>query len=109
MHPPPAATWPRPRWLACGIRPSAGAGPRPRRIRRTPACLNGDVVQRPALFASTLQRPDAPGADVVAETITATVRQLVPMAAVAGWRKSLVTIQRQPPSACAGPAADQLP
>jgi len=46
------------------------------RARRTPARLNADDAQRRALFASSLQRSDAPTADVVAEAIRATVRHL---------------------------------
>jgi len=43
---------------------------------RTPARLTVDGAQRYALFASSLQRSDAPGADVVAEAIRVTVQQL---------------------------------
>ena len=43
---------------------------------RTPARLNVDDAQCRALFASSLQRSDAPGADVVAEAIRVTVQQL---------------------------------
>ena len=43
---------------------------------RTPARLNVDNAQCQALFASTLQRSDAPGAGVVAEAIRVTVQQL---------------------------------
>ena len=50
------------------------AGARP--ARRTPAHPDVTDVQRRALFASTLQRSDAPGADIVAEAVTATVRRL---------------------------------
>ena len=47
-----------------------------RQARRTSADLNvDDHSQCQALFASTLQRSDTPGADVVAEAITATVQQ----------------------------------
>ena len=42
---------------------------------RTPARLTVDGAQRYALFASSLQRSDAPGADVVAAAIGATLRQ----------------------------------
>ena len=52
--------------------PARGA----RRARRTPARANVTDALCRALFASSLQRSDAPGADVVAEAITATVRQL---------------------------------
>ena len=45
-----------------------------RRARRTPARLNVPDAQQQALFASTLQRSDAPGAEVVAEAIAAAVR-----------------------------------
>jgi hypothetical protein len=47
-----------------------------RRARRAPARLNADEARCRALFASTLQRSDAPGAAVVAQAITLTVRQL---------------------------------
>jgi hypothetical protein len=47
-----------------------------RRARRTPARLNVDDAQRRALFASSLQRSDAPTADVVAQAIRMTVRAL---------------------------------
>ena len=47
-----------------------------RRARRTPARLNDDDARCQALFASTVQLSDAPGADVVAEAITAAVQQL---------------------------------
>jgi len=47
-----------------------------RRARRTPARPNGDDAQCQALFASTLQPSDAPGADVVADAISATVQQI---------------------------------
>ena len=43
---------------------------------RTPARLNVDDAQCYALFVSSLQRSDAPGADVVAEAIRVTVQQL---------------------------------
>ena len=46
------------------------------RAHRTPARPNVDDAQRRALFASSLQRSDAPGADVVAEAIRVTVQQL---------------------------------
>ena len=46
------------------------------RARRTPACANVTDARCQALFASTLQRSDKPGADIVAEAITATTRQL---------------------------------
>ena len=47
-----------------------------RRSRRTPARANVTDARCRALFASSLQRSDAPGAGVVAQAITATVRQL---------------------------------
>jgi hypothetical protein len=47
-----------------------------RQSRRTPARPNLTDAPCRALFASTLQRSDAPGAGVVAQAITATVRQL---------------------------------
>jgi hypothetical protein len=47
-----------------------------RRACRAPARPNGDDAQCQALFASTLQPSDAPGADVVAEAISVTVQQL---------------------------------
>ena len=46
------------------------------RAHRTPARLNVDDAQRRALFASSLQRSDAPTAGVVAEAIRVTVRHL---------------------------------
>ena len=52
--------------------PARGA----RRARRTPARANVTDARCQALFASTLQRSDKPGADIVAEAITATTRQL---------------------------------
>jgi len=56
-------------------RRSAPAGAA-RRAYRAPARLNVDDAQHYALFASSLQRSDAPGADVVAEAIRVTVQQL---------------------------------
>jgi hypothetical protein len=53
------------------VHTAAPAGPR----KLTPALLTVDDAQCRALFASSLQRSDAPGADVVAEAITVTVRQ----------------------------------
>jgi hypothetical protein len=47
-----------------------------RRAGRTPARPNGDDAQCQALFASSLQPSDAPGADVVVQAISATVQQL---------------------------------
>ena len=47
----------------------------PRRARRTPARLNDGAAQCQALFASALQRSDAPGADAVAEAIRVSMRQ----------------------------------
>ena len=47
-----------------------------RRARRTPARPGAGDAQCQALFASTLQPSDAPGADVVAEVISATVQQI---------------------------------
>ena len=47
-----------------------------RRARRGPARRNMDDAQCQALFASSLQRSDAPGADMVAEAIRVTVQQL---------------------------------
>ena len=46
-----------------------------RRARFTPARWNVTDAPPQALFASTMQRSDAPGADIVAEAITATLRQ----------------------------------
>ena len=43
---------------------------------RTPARLNVDDARCQALFASSLQRSDAPGADIVAEAIRVTLQQL---------------------------------
>jgi hypothetical protein len=45
-----------------------------RRARRTAARLNVPDAQHQALFASTLQRSDGPGAEVVAEAIAASMR-----------------------------------
>jgi hypothetical protein len=47
-----------------------------RRARRTQASPNVNDAPHQALFASTLPRSDAPGAEMVAEAIAATVRQL---------------------------------
>jgi hypothetical protein len=47
-----------------------------RGARRTRARLDMDGARCQALFASSLQRSDAPDAGIVAEVITATVRQL---------------------------------
>ena len=47
-----------------------------RRALRTPARPNVTGARRQALFASSLQRSDAPGADIVAEAIRVTVRRL---------------------------------
>ena len=55
-------------------RRSAPAGAA-RRAYRAPARLNVDDAQHYALFASSLQRSDVPGADVVAAAIGATLRQ----------------------------------
>ena len=44
--------------------------------RHRPVRLTEDDAQRQALFASSLQRSDTPGADVVAEAISANLRQL---------------------------------
>ena len=44
--------------------------------RLTPARLTKDDARCQALFASSLQRSDAPGADVVAQAINAIVQQL---------------------------------
>ena len=46
------------------------------RACRTPARLNVDDARRRALFVSSLQRSDSLTADVVAEAIRVTVRQL---------------------------------
>lgn len=54
------------------VHTAAAAGPR----QLTPAQLAADDARCRALFASSLQRSDAPGADVVAEAITVTVQQL---------------------------------
>ena len=43
---------------------------------RAPARLNVDDAQCYALFASSLQRSDAPGAGIVAEAIRVTLQQL---------------------------------
>jgi hypothetical protein len=53
------------------IHPAAPIAPR----KLTPAPLTVDDARCEALFASSLQRSDTPGADVVAEAIRATVRQ----------------------------------
>ena len=54
------------------IHPAAPAGPR----KLAPAQPAVDGARCRALFASSLQRSDAPGADVVAEAIRVTTRQL---------------------------------
>jgi hypothetical protein len=54
------------------VHTAAPAGPR----KVTPARLTVDGAQCRALFASSLQRSDTPGADVVAEAIRVTVQQL---------------------------------
>jgi hypothetical protein len=54
------------------VHTTAAVGPR----KLTPVQLTVDDTQCRALFASSLQRSDAPGADVVAEAIRVTVRQL---------------------------------
>ena len=73
---------------ATGLRQQALRGARARagrRARRTPARLNVDDDARcRALFASTLQRSDAPSADMVAEAIRVTVQQLG-AGGCAGW------------------------
>ena len=43
---------------------------------RGPTKRYGGTLAADGLFASTLQRSDTPGADIVAEAITATTRQL---------------------------------
>ena len=55
-------------------RRSAPAGAA-RRAYRAPARLNVDDAQHYALFASSLQRSEVPGADVGAAAIGATLRQ----------------------------------
>src|SRR5215831_6721025 len=55
-----------------------------RRARRGPARRNVDDARCQALFASTLQRSDAPSADMVAEAIRVTVQQLG-TGGCAGW------------------------
>ena len=47
-----------------------------RQARHARASLNRDEAKCQALFASSLQRSDAPGAEVVAEAIRVTVQQL---------------------------------
>jgi hypothetical protein len=54
----------------------ARAARRARRARRTPARPGAGDAKCQALFASTLQPSDAPGADVVAEAISVTVQQI---------------------------------
>lgn len=44
-----------------------------RRARRTSASLNMNDAQHQVLFATTSQRSDAPGAEMVAEAIAATM------------------------------------
>lgn len=58
--------------MALIIPAAAPAGPR----KLTPAQLTVDDAQCQALFASSLQRSDAPGADAVTEAIRLTVQQL---------------------------------
>jgi hypothetical protein len=57
------------------LRHHAQRGARARAARHAPARLNAGEAQGQALFASPLERSDAPGADVVAEAITATMLQ----------------------------------
>ncbi len=54
------------------VHPAAAAGPR----QLAPAQLTADDARCQALFASSLQRSDAPGAGAVAEAIRVTVQQL---------------------------------
>jgi len=42
---------------------------------RDPTKRHSDTLAADGLFASTLQRSDAPGAEIVAEAISATMRQ----------------------------------
>jgi hypothetical protein len=80
------------------IHTAAAAGPR----KLTPAQLTVDDAQFQALFASSLQRSDPPGADAVTEAIRVTVQQLGTDGCLAGWRRSSATTRRQQPSACTG-------
>jgi hypothetical protein len=57
-------------WSVRALRPASIGLP------LTPAQLTGDNARCWALFASSLQRSDAPGADAVAEAIRVTVQQL---------------------------------
>ena len=57
------------------LRHHAQRGARAHGARHAPARLNAGEAQGQALFASPLERSDAPGADVVAEAITATMLQ----------------------------------
>ena len=69
-----------PAWARVAGRRGQARGDAPgraaRQSRRTPARPNLTDAPCRALFASTLQQSDAPGAGVVAQAITATVRQL---------------------------------
>ncbi|HYB18437.1 MAG TPA: hypothetical protein VEF71_23650 [Streptosporangiaceae bacterium] len=58
--------------MALIVHPAAPARPR----KLTPAQPSAGDARCPALFASSLQRSDAPGPGAVAEAITAIVRQL---------------------------------
>jgi hypothetical protein len=56
--------------------PVSHPGPAARAHRRAWARRTGTGARRAALFASGLQRPDAPTAAMAAEAVTATVRRL---------------------------------
>jgi len=88
------------------VHPAAPAGPRTLTLAQPTA----DDARCQALFASSLQRSDAPGADAVAEAIRITVQQLGPdgcagrmaqefgdhpeaAAARMGWIRSLPTVK----------------
>ena len=69
---------------------------------RDPTKRHSDTLAADGLFVSTLQRSDAPGADIVAKAITATMRKFGAEGCTSAWRRSSATIRKQPPRACAG-------
>ena len=64
--------------------------------------LNVNDARCEALFASGLQRSDAPTPEALAEVISRTVRQFGIAAASAGWPRSSATTPRPPRAGCAG-------
>jgi hypothetical protein len=73
-----------------------------------PARQTGTGARRVALFASGLQRSDAPTAEMAAEAVTATVAAVASRDASAGWLRNSATTPTRPPSACTG-SASSLP